>query len=46
MKIKYKRIDIRTLKGLKEAERLQEKGWVLYSNSIDVLYFYKMEGII
>ena len=41
MKIKYKKVNVRTVEGIKEAEKLKNEGWVIYSNDFNFIYFYK-----
>ena len=41
MKIKYKIIDLRTIKGFEEAERLQAQGWEVYSVGLYTIHLYK-----
>lgn len=41
MKIKYKTVDTRSLKGLKEAERLQRGNWKVGSVGFYTIQFYK-----
>lgn len=42
MKIQYSElIDLRTIKGIKRAERLKARGWQIASHSIDTIQFYK-----
>lgn len=43
MKLKYKKIDIRTISGIIEAEILKGEGWTLYSIGFYTLHFYKEE---
>ena len=39
MRYEYRRVDLRTIKGIEEAERLKEKGWKIVSHSLDVIEF-------
>jgi hypothetical protein len=39
--VKYKTVDMRTIEGIKKAEKLKENGWLIYSHSPDVIKFYK-----
>ncbi len=39
--IKYKTIDISTEKGIKQAEKLKEKGWSISSTGFFTIQFYK-----
>jgi hypothetical protein len=39
--IKYKTVDTRTLKGLKQAERLKANGWTIGSVGLWTIEFYK-----
>jgi hypothetical protein len=41
MKYQYKRIDTRTVKGLKQAENLKAKGWRIILVGIDYILFEK-----
>jgi hypothetical protein len=41
-KLKYKTIDISTLKGIKAAEKLQSKEWKIMSTGFYTIQFYKM----
>ena len=41
MKTKYKTIDITSIKGIKEAEKLNHNNWVIYSSSPFTIKFYK-----
>jgi len=41
MKIKYKTINTRTLKGLKQAENLKKSGWKIGSIGFYTIQFYK-----
>lgn len=41
MKIKYKTVDTRTLKGLKQAEQLKALGWIIGSVGLYTMQFYK-----
>jgi hypothetical protein len=41
MKIKYKTVEIRTLKGLKQAERLQRLGWTIGRTGLFSIQFYR-----
>lgn len=41
MKKRYKTVDTRTEKGLKQAESLKQRGWTLYSVGFYLLQFYK-----
>lgn len=41
MKVKYKTISLRSIEGIKQAERLLVKGWIIYSSSIDTVCLYK-----
>jgi len=41
MKTRYKMVNTRTEKGLKEAEDLKENGWIIYSVGFYLIYFYK-----
>jgi hypothetical protein len=43
VKIKYKTVDTRTLKGLKEAERLKMNNWEVGSIGFFTIQFYKKE---
>jgi len=40
-KIKYKTVDTRTLKGVKQAERLKANGWTVGSIGFSTIEFYK-----
>ena len=39
--VKYKRVNTRNKKGLKEAEKLQRRGWMIYRVGWDSIDFYK-----
>lgn len=39
MKTEYKSIDTRTLKGLKEAERMKANGWTIASVGVYTIMF-------
>lgn len=41
MKYQYRRIDISTLKGLKQAERLQARGWKLVGGGLFTIVMQK-----
>ena len=41
MMIKYKTVDTSTLKGLKQAERLKQNGWIIGSVGLFLIQFYK-----
>jgi len=40
---KYKRIDTRTLKGLKQAEKLKKSGWKIANIGFWNIQFYKKQ---
>ena len=42
MKAKYKTIDLRTIKGIKQAELLKSKGWKVGSVGFDTIQLYKV----
>jgi len=44
MKVKYITVDLRSIKGIKKAERLHMAGWKVNSSSLDIIQFYKKEG--
>jgi hypothetical protein len=37
----YKTVDTSTLKGLKQAERLKARGWVIYRTGLFLVYMRK-----
>lgn len=39
MKYEYQRIDLRSIEGIKKAERLREKGWKMLEVGIDCILF-------
>jgi hypothetical protein len=39
--LEYKTVDLRTEKGIKEAEELKEQGWTLGSHGLDTIQFYR-----
>jgi len=39
--MEFRRVDIRTIKGIEEAERLQREGWMFSSFGTDVVTMYK-----
>jgi len=41
MKIKYRTVDLRTIKGFEEAEKLQSQGWEIYSVGLYTIFLYK-----
>ena len=41
MKTEYRSVDVSTLKGLREAERLQRAGWICYSVGLFILKFFR-----
>jgi len=41
MKIRYKIVDTRTEKGLKQAEKLKNTGWIIASIGFWMIQFYK-----
>ena len=41
MKVKYKTVDIRTVKGIEKAESLKAAGWKVNTHSPDTIQFYK-----
>lgn len=41
MKYEYKKINISTIEGIKQAEKLQAEGWIISSSGWDILNFYK-----
>jgi len=41
MKTKYKTINITSIKGIEEAEKLKNNNWVIYSSSLFTIKFYK-----
>ena len=43
MRIEYKRINIDTLSGIKQAEKLQAQGWIIGSSSPFDIEFYRVE---
>ena len=43
MKTEYKRINLDTLKGIKQAEKLQAQGWIIGSSSPFDIEFYRVE---
>ena len=43
MRIKYITVNIGTLKGVKEAEQLKNKGWKIGSFGFNTIQFYKKE---
>lgn len=38
----YKTVDLRTVKGIEQAEKLKEEGWQINSSGIDTIQFYKV----
>ncbi len=42
-KIKYITIDTRTIEGLKKAEALKEKGWIVGSVGLNTIQMYKKQ---
>jgi len=44
-KVKYKTVDTRTEKGLKEAERLHDQGWLVNHAGFWSIQFYKPESV-
>lgn len=45
MRIEYKTVNIRTLKGLRKAERLKEKGWKIGSVGFETIQFYRNKNL-
>ena len=45
MRIEYKRINIDTLSGIKQAEKLQAQGWIIGSSSPFDIEFYRLKKI-
>lgn len=41
MRFKYRHVDIRSLKGMRLAERLQRNGWKIISVGFDTILFEK-----
>jgi len=41
MKIQYKTINIGTLQGVKQAEKLKNKGWKIRNIGFNTIQFYK-----
>jgi len=39
--MEFRRVDIRTIKGIEEAEKLQSEGWLFSSFGTDVVVMYK-----
>lgn len=42
MKYKYKRVDVTTLRGIEEAEKLQRQGWHAISTGFYTIVFEKL----
>lgn len=42
MRYHYKNVNVRNLKGLKLAEKLQSQGWKIINAGIDTLLFEKL----
>ena len=45
MRIEYRRVNIDTLKGRKQAEKLQAQGWVIGSATPFDIEFYRLKKI-
>jgi hypothetical protein len=45
MRIEYRRVNIDTLQGIKQAEKLQAQGWVIGSSSPFDIEFYQVKKI-
>jgi hypothetical protein len=45
MKIEYKRINLDTLQGIKQAEKLQVQGWIIGSATPFDIEFYRNKKI-
>lgn len=45
MRIEYRRVDIDTLQGIKQAEKLQAKGWIIGSATPFDIEFYRLKKI-
>lgn len=43
-KIEYKTVDTRTIKGIKQAERLQANGWTQGSIGLFSIQFYRKKS--
>jgi hypothetical protein len=43
--MKYKRIDLRTVAGFKQAERLQAYGWTVASSGLDSVLMQKKTAV-
>lgn len=41
MALEYKTVNTRTLKGLKQAERMKKAGWKIGSSGIYTIQFYR-----
>lgn len=41
MRIEYRTVDTSTLKGLKQAERLQARGWIIGRVGLFLIQFYR-----